>query len=239
MALLRTVFMVIVVAIAFVLLIPVGILAIIPGLLGLRKLMALCIYRIGQFWARILLKISGCRLTVTGQENIPKNQGCCIVSNHGSILDILIHLAYVDRPVGFIAKKELVFVPLLNLWIFLLGGLLLDRRNVRSAIRTINKGVERIKAGGSMIIFPEGHRSRNQGLLPFHPGSLKLATQAGAVIIPAAIAGSYDAFEKTMRIRPVPLKLVYGTPIDTADIPAAERKQVLADRIRAVIGAAL
>jgi 1-acyl-sn-glycerol-3-phosphate acyltransferase len=201
--------------------------------------MAIFIYRIGQFWSRLLIKLTGCTLTVTGQENIPRTGGFCIVSNHGSIFDILAHLAYVDRPFGFIAKKELLFIPFLNIWIFLLGGLFIDRKNIRKAVRTINKGVEHIKAGGAMIIFPEGHRSRDQGLLPFHPGSLKLATQAGALIIPAAIAGSYGVYERTGLIQAVPVKLTYGAPINTAESPPADRKQVLADRIRAVIEAAI
>jgi 1-acyl-sn-glycerol-3-phosphate acyltransferase len=236
---LRTIVIFTVVIIAMILLIPMGILAFIPSLLGFKKLMALCIYRIAQGWARMLIKITGCTVTVTGRENIPKNGGVCFVSNHGSIFDILLHLAYVGRPFGFIAKKELAFIPMLNIWIFLLGGLFIDRKNIRKAIKTINKGIAHIKAGGAMIIFPEGHRSRGQGLLPFHPGSLKLATQAGAPIIPAALAGSYDVFEKTMRVRAVPVKVVYEKLIITADIPPADRKQILADQIRTVIAAAL
>ncbi|GHV61938.1 1-acyl-sn-glycerol-3-phosphate acyltransferase [Spirochaetia bacterium] len=239
MALLRTIVVFAVVVIAMVLLVPMGIIAGILSLLGLRKLMSLCIYRIAQGWSRLLIKLTGCTLTVAGRENIPKTGGVCFVSNHGSILDILLHLAYVGRPIGFIAKRELVFVPMLNLWIFLLGGLFIDRKNVRNAIRTINKGVEYIKAGGAMIIFPEGHRSRNQGLLPFHPGSLKLATQAGAPIIPAALSGSYNVFEKTMRVRPGPVGVTYGAPIATADLPPTDRKQILADRIQAVIADSL
>jgi 1-acyl-sn-glycerol-3-phosphate acyltransferase len=239
MSLLRTIAIFTVVIIAMILLIPMGILAFLPSLLGLKKLMSLCIYRIAQGWARMLIKITGCRLTVEGRENIPRTGGVCFVSNHGSIFDILLHLAYVGRPFGFVAKKELVFVPMLNIWIFLLGGLFIDRKNVRKAIRTINKGVEHIKAGGAMIIFPEGHRSRGQGLLPFHPGSLKLATQAGAPIIPVGIAGSYDVFERTRRAQAVPVKVAYGVPINTADIPPADRKQVLADQIRAVIAGSL
>jgi 1-acyl-sn-glycerol-3-phosphate acyltransferase len=239
MSLLRTVIIFTVVIIAMILLIPMGILAFIPSLVGFKKLMSVWIYRIARGWARMLIKITGCTLTVSGRENIPVTGGVCFVSNHGSIFDILLHLAYVGRPFGFIAKKELVFVPMLNIWIFLLGGLFIDRKNIRNAVKTINKGIEHIKAGGAMIIFPEGHRSRGQGLLPFHPGSLKLATQAGAPIIPAAIAGSYDVFEKTMRVRAVPVKVVYEKPILTADIPPADRKQVLADRIRDVIAATL
>jgi 1-acyl-sn-glycerol-3-phosphate acyltransferase len=239
MVLLRTIVIFIVLFVAMVLLIPMAILAGLLSLVGFRKLMSLCIYRLAQFWAWMIIKIIGAKVDVHGRENIPKTGGFCIVSNHGSIFDILVHLTHVGRPFGFIAKKELLLVPMLNIWIFLLGGLFIDRKHVRNAIRTINKGVDHIKAGGAMLIFPEGHRSRGQGLLPFHPGSLKLATQANATIIPVAIAGSYDVFEKNKRIQAVPVRVVYCKPINTADIPLSERKQVLADQIRGVIAAAL
>jgi 1-acyl-sn-glycerol-3-phosphate acyltransferase len=187
----------------------------------------------------MLIALTGCKLAVTGREHIPRKGGLCIVSNHGSIFDILLHLAYVGRPFGFIAKKELLAVPFLNLWIFLLGGLFIDRKNTRRAVKTIGKGVERIKAGGVMIIFPEGTRSKGQGLLPFRPGSLKLATQSLAPIIPAAISGSYDVFERNYRINAVPVTVAYGTLVATDQLPAEGRTKRLAEEAREVIRAAL
>ena len=227
------------VAAGMIVLTPIGLTAGFLSLFGLRKPMRVVTYRVAQGWAKGLLKLSGCRLTVTGREHIPRKGGVCFVSNHGSIFDIGLTLAYIGRPFGFIAKKELAFIPFLNVWIFMLGGLFIDRNNFRKALRTINKGVARIKAGGCMIIFPEGHRSRGQGLLPFHPGSLKLATQAEAPIVPMALAGSYDVFEKNHRLNAVPVRVTFGKPIDTADIPAGNRKQILADQIYAVIKKAL
>ncbi len=103
----------------------------------------------------------------------------------------------------------------------------------------MDKGIRRIKNGGGMIIFPEGTRSKGRGLLPFRSGSFKLATQAGAVIIPMAISGSYDVFEKTGLVRKVPISMVFGEPISTAEIPPEERKQILSDRVHGIIEEAL
>jgi 1-acyl-sn-glycerol-3-phosphate acyltransferase len=86
-----------------------------------------------------------------------------------------------------------------------------------------------------MLIFPEGHRSKGQGLLPFHPGSLKLATQAEAPVVPVAIAGSYDVFEKNYRLNSVPVGVSFGAPVPTAGLPPEDRKQRLADRIHSLI----
>jgi 1-acyl-sn-glycerol-3-phosphate acyltransferase len=182
-----------------------------------------------------LIKIIGCNVTVTGRENIPRSGGICFVSNHGSIFDIVLLLAYSCRLFGFIAKKELVFIPFLNMWIYMLGGLFIDRKNPRKALKTINAGIAKIRKGGAMIIFPEGHRSRGQGLLPFHPGSFKLATQSEAVIVPVALKGTWEIYEKNYRVNPCPVGITFCKPIPTADIPVEDRKQVLADRIYNVI----
>jgi 1-acyl-sn-glycerol-3-phosphate acyltransferase len=238
-AFLKTVLIFVPVVGAVVVLVPIGILVFIFSCVGLRKPALYVMYRIAQGWARLVIRLSGCAVTVTGREHIPLQGGLCIVSNHGSIYDVLLALAYIGRPFGFIAKKELAYIPLLNMWIYLLGGFFIDRKNIRSAVKTINKGIKRIKAGDAIIIFPEGHRSRGQGLLPFRPGALKLATQAGSPIVPMALSGSYEVFEKNYRLCPGPITVSFGLPIFTADLPPQERKQVLADQIREIIAGML
>ncbi|MDR1587656.1 MAG: 1-acyl-sn-glycerol-3-phosphate acyltransferase [Treponema sp.] len=238
MKLIKTVFCFTVLVLVVILLTPVGFLVVILSPLGLKKPLSVMIYRIVQGCSKMLILFTGNKPEVVGRENIPPKGGLCIVSNHDSIFDILLLVAYTGRPIGFITKKELLLIPFLNILVSMLGGLYIDRKNIRSAVRTINKGIERIKAGGCMLIFPEGHRSRGRGLLPFHSGSLKLATRALAPIVPVAIAGSYRVFEKTYRVEVAPLKLVFGKPINTVDIPAADRKQ-LSNHVYAVIREAL
>jgi 1-acyl-sn-glycerol-3-phosphate acyltransferase len=231
----KTIFCFAYVVAAVILLTPLGIVVVVFSLLGLRKPMSCLMYRAAQGWALLMIKLTGCQMSVSGRENIPAAEGICFVSNHGSIFDIVLLLAYAGRPIGFVAKKELLLIPLLNMWISVLGGLFIDRKNVRNAIKTINTGVRRVKSGSAMIIFPEGHRSRGQGLLPFHPGSLKLATQAEARIVPVALKGTYEAFEKNYRVERVKVSVSFGKPICTADIPPTDRKLILSDRIYAVI----
>ena len=218
---------------------PLGILGFLLSLVGFRKAMSHAMYRIAQGWGVYMLTVLGCKVTVLGRENIPRKGGICFVSNHSGFIDIFLLLKYSGRPFGFVAKRELMLAPIINMWISILGGLFIDRKNIRKALKTINKGVARIKAGGAMLIFPEGHRSRGQGLLPFHPGSLKLATQSEAIIVPVAITGSHDVFEKNYRVKPGPLRIVFCPPINTADIPATDRKVALSDQIYGVIKAAL
>jgi len=205
----------------------------------LKKVKSRINYRIGQIWSILLIKITGCKMTVTGRENIPSEGGLCLVCNHGSIFDIAVLLANTGRSLAFIAKKELMYVPLINIWISLIGGLYIDRKNFRKGLKTINKGVDRIKNGSVMVVFPEGHRSRGQGLLPFRSGALKLATQAQAPIVPIAITGTYEVFEKNYRVCPGPVSVTICKPIPTAGLPKEERKQILNEQVYQIISDAL
>jgi 1-acyl-sn-glycerol-3-phosphate acyltransferase len=235
----KTIFCFFYVIVSMIFLVPFGIIALFFSIFGLRRPMAVVLRYIAQGWGRSVILLIGCKVTAAGRENIPHTGGVCFVCNHNSYFDIPLLLGYSGRVLGFIAKKELLFIPFISLWIFMLGGLFIDRKNPRKGLQTINKGIARIKAGGGMLIFPEGHRSQGQGLLPFHPGSLKLATQSEAVIVPVAIKGSYDVFEKYNRVKAAPIQITFCKPINTADIPKTDRKVILSDQIYKVIKEAL
>jgi 1-acyl-sn-glycerol-3-phosphate acyltransferase len=239
MAFLKTSVVFVLVGFSMILLIPVGVIVFLFSILGFQKLMAAMMYQVARGWALAFIKVTGCAVTVTGREHIPRKEGVCFVSNHCSIFDIVLLLAYAGRPIGFVAKKELSFIPLLNIWILLIGGLFIDRNSPRKAVKSIHAGVGRIKSGGAMIIFPEGHRSKGRGLLPFRSGSFKLATLSGAPIVPVAIAGSYDVFERTYRVRACPVRVAFCEPVYTSDIPETDRRAVLSGQVRAVIADAL
>ena len=196
-------------------------------------------YKIAQYWARGIIIITGCTIKVEGRENIPSHGGICFVSNHVGIFDIMLALAFIGRPFGFIAKKELLFLPFINMWIFILGGLFIDRKNIRKAIETINNGIKKLQNGWSMLIFPEGTRSKGRGLLPFKSGAIKLATNSLASIIPIAITGSYEVFEKDYRVHGVPVKMVFCPAINTAQMSSEDRRLKLPEQVRSVIEEAL
>jgi 1-acyl-sn-glycerol-3-phosphate acyltransferase len=201
--------------------------------------MSWVVYRAAQYWAKTIIAITGCTLEVEGREHIPPKGGVCFVSNHVGVFDIILALAYIGRPFGFIAKKELLLIPLLNLWIYILGGLFIDRKNIRKAINTINLGIQKIQKGGGMLIFPEGTRSKGRGLLPFKSGAIKLATNSLAPIIPVAISGSYEVFEKHYRVHAAVVRMVFCPPVITADMSPDERRHKLTDQVRDAIEAAL
>jgi 1-acyl-sn-glycerol-3-phosphate acyltransferase len=239
MSLIKTVFVFLVVGVSVILITPAGSLIFAMRCLGFKKITSLLTYHVTRTWARLLIRTINCTVRVRGRENIPQKGGVCFVSNHCGYFDIVLILAVTERQTGFIAKKELVFLPFVNLWILLIGGFFIDRSSPRKSLATIKSAVKRIQEGNSVVIFPEGHRSKGQGLLPFRPGSFKLATDAGAPVIPVAITGGYEVFEKTGRATAAPLWITFGKPIMTKDIPGGNRRQILSGHVREIIAAAL
>ena len=225
--------------ITIILFTPFGLILFVLSFLGIKRAVSWITYRIAQGWARIIIVITGCTMEVEGRENIPHSGGVCFVSNHVGIFDVILALSYAGRPFGFVAKKELLLVPFINLWIYILGGLFIDRKNIRKAIQTINLGIKKLQNGWSMLIFPEGTRSKGRGLLPFRSGAVKLATNSLAPIVPIAITGSYDVFEKDYRVHGVPIRMVFCPAIYTADMSSEDRRHQLAGQVRGVIENAL
>ena len=136
------------------------------------------------------------------------------------------------------AKREALFMPFLNLWIVALGGLFVDRKRPSKAARAIERGARRLKAGGVMIIYPEGPRSRSDRRGQFRRGAFKLPTSAGVPIVPVTVDGSWHVWEEFSRVRPARVRIVMHPAIDTASLGPDERK-ALPERVRSVIASAL
>lgn len=182
-----------------------------------------------QFMFRLILKVSGTKLVVEGLENIPRDQAVLYVGNHRSYFDILIGYTHVPGLLGFVAKKEMLRYPVLKNWMDYVQCLFLDRRDTREALKTILEGIEKIKHGISIWIFPEGTRNKNREpaeLLPFKEGSLKMAEKTGCPVIPVAMLGNDKIFEQHIPfIRPQQVYLRYGEPIYLKELLPEQRKK--------------
>lgn len=179
-----------------------------------------------QRLTRSILFMAGAKVDVRGVENIPKDNSLLFVGNHRSLVDVLLILAYLPRPAGFIAKDSLGKVPVLSWWMLCFSCLFLDRNSSRNALNTILKGIENMKNGICYIIFPEGTRNMdNNELLPFKKGSLKLAEKSDSLIIPFALRGTDEMFEKNnYNVKPGNLYLYFGEPVDLKALTPEETK---------------
>lgn len=190
--------------------------------------------RIVRSWANYTLKTIGVKVRTMGLENLPEGN-CLFVGNHQSYVDIPIVLSQIDKPIGFIAKKELKKVPFISYWMKRINCVFLDRANVRDAIESINQGATNLKNLCSMLIFPEGTRSKSHEIGGFKKGSLKLALKSSVPIVPITISGSYKAYENNNnKFSPADITLVIGNPIMVDTLSKEERKD-LTEKIRETI----
>ena len=183
--------------------------------------------RMIQWIFGVLLFISGTKVKVEGQEKIPTDRAVLYVGNHRSYFDIVISYRLLPGVTGYVAKKEMNKIPLLRLWMRYIHCLFLDRDNVKEGLKTILAGVEEIKSGHSMWIFPEGTRNRGEEgtMLDFKEGSLKMADKAGCPVVPVAIAHSADILENHFPfIRRTTVTVRFGDPIDLKTLSREEKK---------------
>lgn len=175
---------------------------------------------------RMVTAMTGCPVTVIGRENIPEGRGVMFAGNHRSIFDIIMGAPYLLRPFIIIAKQELRKIPLLHFWMKQIHCLFLDRKDIRAGAQMVTDAAEGMKAGKSVLIFPEGTRCHEEGtLLPFKGGSFKIAIRAGAPVIPVAFIGTGNVLEDhPMKVRKTPVTIVFGEPIETKELSIADRK---------------
>lgn len=184
--------------------------------------------RLVQTAFRIILFLSGTKVTIIGEEHVPKNEPVLYIGNHRSYFDIVLTYSRCPRPTGYVSKDALAKVPLLNIWMKRLYCLFLDRSDIKKGLQMILTGIDQIKHGTSMCIFPEGTRNTDPdptALLPFKEGSLKMADKTGCAIIPMAITNTSAIFEDHFpKIRRAHVTLQYGEPIYPKDLTKEERK---------------
>ncbi len=185
----------------------------------------------------LVLFISGAKFTVIGRENVPKDRPVLYTPNHRSIFDILVTYVRCERRTGYVAKREIRKVPLLNLWMYFMNCQFLDRSDLRAGLKMINRCVELINDGSSICIFPEGTRNKNcdQDVMEFHEGSFKIAEKTKCTIIPVTINNTESLFENQFpRIRPAHVIIEYGEPIETKDLSREEFKK-LGARVHSIV----
>ena len=199
---------------------------------GGRTMMAL-----GRVWVRWLLATFSVRVDVAGLENVPTHAPIILMSNHQSLADIAAIVSTLPPSVKwrFVAKKDLVRVPIFGQALLASGHIIIDRGDREGAIASLHRAAEQIRAGTSVIVFPEGTRSPDGHLRLFKSGPFHLAVEAQVPIIPVTVSGSQRITPKgELRVHSGRVKIVYGKPISTRGIPIAERK-LLAARVRRAI----
>jgi 1-acyl-sn-glycerol-3-phosphate acyltransferase len=185
-----------------------------------------------RLWASTIFLVS--RVPVrTPPVQVSADAGPYIVmANHESHLDVALILWHFPIRVFFVAKKELFYIPIFGLAMWAIGHIPIDRGNREQALASLRKAGERIRAGKSVVIFPEGTRGPGAGapMLEFKKGGFMLALASGVPILPVGIAGTSRALRKhSLCVHRVPVTYTVGEPIPTAGRNLSERDALMAE----------
>ena len=185
--------------------------------------------------ARDIIAAAGTAVELEGRERIPPHQPVVYASNHSSMFDIWALAAVLPGSVRFVAKQELVKVPLLGRAMLAAGHVAIDRFNRARAFEAYERAAAVIRGGISAVVFPEGTRSRSGELLSFKNAPFGLAIAAGVPVVPVYVHNTFEILPKGgIRLRPRPIRILVGEAIPTAGLSLDDRQR-LADRTRAVL----
>ncbi len=172
-----------------------------------------------RFFGRTTLKILGIPLVLTNEWPFAEDEARVVIVNHQSTLDIIWFSAVTPNRIGAIGKRELIWVPLMNVGWWAFRHFLIDRTDRESAIRTMRAATENTKKySRSLALAPEGTRSKNGHILPFKKGAFHLAIDARLPIYPVVMCGAGESMPKhTFWAYPTPIHLQFLPPISTVD----------------------
>lgn len=210
--------------------------AVVAGLFRVRNRVGGVYDWAGTDWARKVLKAAGTPVIAEGLESIPRNQPVIYASNHSSMFDIWALFATLPGSVRFVAKRELFKIPLLGAAMRAAGHIPIDRAGRKKAFEAYDEAARTIQRGtSSIIVFPEGTRSRTGELLPFKNAPFGLAIAAHVPIVPVYVHHTFEILPKgAWRLRPRPIRLLVGAPIPTAGLAPDDRER-LRDQVRAAM----
>lgn len=191
------------------------------------------VHKVTATWGRVCVNLSHSNVEVIGEEKLPEGN-VLYVGNHQGYYDIPLLLGHLPKSKAFVAKIELAKVPAISLWMKKMGCLFLDRGNLKQSLKVILKGIDMLKDGDTLVIFPEGTRSKSYKMGDFKKGSLKLGIKANVPIVPITIMGSYEMFEEKMQFQKRDVKIIIHDAI-YPDRLSKEEQNGLSETVRDII----
>ena len=191
---------------------------------------------LGRVWTRLIIRTCGVRVEIEGLENLAGLDSCVLVANHQSFFDIFATIAYIPREVRFIAKKELLKIPLIGYALTRSEHIVVDRQAAGAAIR---KALKVMRSGRSICFFAEGHRRSDNRVHKFKDGAAWLAIATKATCVPMAFSGTAAFFPRGAKVV-VPggrMRITLGKPISAAGLSSQDRGELtrrLEDAVRAL-----
>lgn len=189
----------------------------------------------GVWWARFNSYITPMRVTVVGRENVRKGESYIVVSNHQSSYDIFLLYGWLGIDIKWVIKKELRKIPVFGFAGKIGGNIYIDRSSPKAAYASLEEAKKKLVEGTSVIILPEGTRSRTGEIGTFKKGAFILSTNLGVPILPISISGTRSILPpKTFALFPGRAIMEIHKPIP---VSAKDRDKIddLIKRIRDII----
>ena len=193
---------------------------------------------LGITCVRIAMAVLGIRTVVVGAEHIQLHRAALYTVNHASNVEPPILFAVLR---GLTPRLKVVYkavlrkLPILGRGFDVVGFVPIERENRERATQAIDKAALSVQAGNSLLMFPEGTRSRTGALLPFKKGAFVLAIKAQAPVVPTAIHGAARAMRPgSPFIWPTTVRVHFGAPIETTGLEIGDR-DTLAERVRTAV----
>ncbi len=181
-------------------------------------------------WAQSILKISGIQVRVKGIEKIDLKQSYLFMSNHQSTFDIMTCLSVIPGTARFLAKQELFRIPVFAQGMRAVGMIPIDRGNSKKARQSLDKAIKEIKKGVSVIIFPEGTRTKDGNIQPFKKGGFVLAIKGGIPIAPMVLTGAREIMQKKdLHLNKGTIQIEFLDPVPTENYKYEQRQQLIQD----------
>ena len=183
---------------------------------------------LAPLWARMIFRVCRAQCRLSGWEALPeeirdRRQSVIFMANHESNLDPAVLISFLPIPAVYLAKREVKWLVPVGWAAMLAGVIFIDRRKRERAVQSIHQAADQIRAGKSVVLFPEGTRTRTGAMLPFKKGGFNLAQQANVPIIPLAAVGGFGMLPPgALWIRPGGYRLVFGSPIHPQNFASRE-----------------
>lgn len=196
-------------------------------------------YYPARWWGKLFCWLFFIRVKIRGLENIDMKQSSVIAINHQSMFDIFVVYGWLPSIFKWMMKAELRRLPFVGAACASAGHIFIDRSNPIAAKHSIEKAEKQLTNGVSVVIFPEGTRTRTGQMGKFKKGAFRIATDLQLPIIPATLRGSFERMKRdTFRIYPGTIELIIHPPVETSKY-SAEQMQELVDETWKIINNAL
>jgi len=185
-------------------------------------------HRISSLWGRLMCTLNGIQVDVEGLEHVRRNQAQVFVANHQGFFDIFALSGFLPVQIRWVAKSSLFKIPFVGWAIAASGYIPVVRGDRKKSYQAFVATIEKLKAGNSIVIFPEGTRSEDGTIGPFKKGGLLLSVRSGAPLVPVTLLGTGNIIKKGSGIiRPGRIQIVISPPIPSQAVAEEKEEHVL------------